>query len=100
MFHQKKYVNEIMMKYQKTHGDPNKEVLPMRVKEHPEFDNSPFLNEKEHKDFQQIIGVFQWLIVAGNFYLAYAVFSLSRFSSEPWLGHIEPARIIFGYLKK
>ena len=61
----KKYVNEILREYQKTHGDLKKEVIPMRVKEHPEFYDSPLLEDKEHKDFQHIIGLCQWLIVAG-----------------------------------
>ena len=66
-------MNEIMRKYQKTHGDPKKEIIPMRVKEHPELDNYIFLNEKEHKEFQHMIGVCQWMIVAGIFDLTYAV---------------------------
>ena len=63
----KNYVNGIMRKYQKTHGDPEKEVPPMRVKEHPGLDDSPFLNEKEHKYSQNIIGVYQWMIVSDIF---------------------------------
>ena len=96
----KKYVNEILRKYQKTHGDLKKEVLHMRVKENPELDDSPLLNEKYHKDFQQIIGVCKWLMVVVRFYLSYAVSSLSRFQSAPQVGHIDMYRIIFGYLKK
>ena len=42
----KKYINEILRKYQKTHGDLKKEVIPIRVKEHPELDDSPLLNAK------------------------------------------------------
>ena len=72
----------------------------MRVKEHPELDDSPFLNEKEHKYFQHIIGVYQWLVVAGIFYLAYDISSFSRFLCAPRVGHIELVRKIFGYLNK
>ena len=72
----------------------------MRFKEHPELDDYPLLNEKYHKEFQHIIGVCQWLIVAGRFDLAYDVSSLSRLSAEPQVGHTELARILFGYLKK
>ena len=89
-----------MRNYLKTHGDLKKEVLPMRFKEHPELDDSLFLNEKEHKEFQSIIGVCQWLGFAGRFDLAYDVSSLIRFSAEPLVDHIELARRIFGYLKK
>ena len=39
-----KYVNQIMCKYQNTHGDPKKELIPIRVKEQPVLDDSPFLN--------------------------------------------------------
>ena len=55
----KKYVNEIVRKYQKTYGDLKKEVVPMRVNEQLELDDSPFLNEKYHKDCQDIIVEFQ-----------------------------------------
>ena len=72
----------------------------MRVKEHPDLDDSTFLNGKYDKYVQHIIGVQKWLIVAGIVYLAYAVSSLSRLLDEPWVGHIEASRRIFGYLKK
>ena len=72
----------------------------MRVKEHPWLDDSPFLNDKDHKDFQNIIGVYRWLIFAGIFDLSYDIFSLSRFSDSIWLDHLNLARRMFGYLKK
>ena len=89
-----------MCKYQKTHGDLKKEVLPMTVKEHPELDDSPFLNEKEHNNFQHVIGVCQRLIISVIFDLAYAVTSFSRFLDAPRVCHIDPSRRIFCYLKK
>ena len=72
----------------------------MKVKEHPELDDSPSLNDKNHKNLQHIIGVCQWLIVAGRFHLAYSVSSLIRFSDAPRVGHLELTRRIFGDLKK
>ena len=63
------YVYKIIHKYQKTHGDLNKEVLLMRVKEKPELDYSLFFNEKEHNESKHIIGVCQWLIVVVRFEL-------------------------------
>ena len=38
------------------------------------------------------------MTVAGKFDLSYAVSSFGRFSAVPWVGHIDPARRIFGYL--
>ena len=39
-----KYVNEILRKYQKTHGELKNEVPPIRVKENPDFDGYPLSN--------------------------------------------------------
>ena len=71
-----KYVNEILLKYQNKIGELKKELLPIRIKEHPELDNYPLLNDKDHKNFEHVIGVCQWLIVAVIFDLEYAVPSL------------------------
>ena len=68
----------------------------MRVKEHPDLDNYTLLNEKENKYLQQIIGVCQWLIVAGIFDLEYYASSLSRFLDASRVGHIDMARRILG----
>ena len=72
----------------------------MRVKEHPELDDSKLLNEKENKDFQHNIGVCQCIIVAVIFYVSYSVYSLSRLLGALWVGHIDLSRRIFVYLKK
>ena len=93
-------MNAILRKYQKTHGDLKKDVLTMRFEEHPELYDSKFLNEKEHKEFQHIIGVCQWIIFVGIFDLSYSVYSLSGFLDATQLGHIDMDRRTFGYLKK
>ena len=49
-------------------------------------------------DLQHIIGVCKWMIVAGIFYLAYYISSLSRFLDAHLVGHHEMARRIFSYL--
>ena len=72
----------------------------MRVKENPELDYYPLLNDKEHTGFQHIIGVCQWMIVAVGFDLAYAVSKLSSFLDAPRVGHIDLIIRIFCYLKK
>ena len=94
----KKYSNEVLRTYQKTQGNMKKQVLPMLVKEHPELDDSPILNEKQHKDFHHIIGMCQCLIVAGRFDLSYSVSTLSRFLTAPQVGNIDLTRRIFGFL--
>ena len=45
----KNYVKEILRRYQQKHRYTKKELLPLKVKEHPELDKTPFLDEKGHK---------------------------------------------------
>eukprot|EP00957_Ditylum_brightwellii_P089129 6787420-Ditylum_brightwellii.AAC.1 len=52
----KKYLKEVLRKYQDKHGVFPKENLPLKPKEQPELDGSEFANEEEHKEYQHIIG--------------------------------------------
>ena len=96
----KTYINEVIRKYEKKHGQIKQQTAPMKDKVHPELDESTFLDEKGITHYQQIIGVCQWLIVAGRFDICYAVASLSRFSIAPRKNHLQMAEHILGYLKK
>eukprot|EP00957_Ditylum_brightwellii_P210500 15365052-Ditylum_brightwellii.AAC.2 len=96
----KKYLKEVLRKYQERHGALSKENLLLKPKEQPELDDSEFANEEEHKEYQHIIRVGQWLVVLGRLDITYVVSSLSRFSAMPRVGHLKLARNIFGYLKK
>ena len=91
---------DYQIKYQEKYGSLAKENLPLKPKIKPELDNSPLVDETKHKEYQHIIGVCQWLIVAGRFDLTHAISSLSRFAAAPREGHLELARKVFGYLKK
>ena len=95
-----RYIKEVIRKYQEIHGSLRQETVPMRPGVHPETDDSSLLEPEQVKEFQHIIGVCQWLIVAGRFDISYAISSLSRFSSAPREGHLMLARKVFGYLKK
>ena len=68
--------------------------------DHPEEDDTPFLNEEGITQFQSIIGVCQWIQLAGRFDITFAVSSLSRFAARPREGHLKRAIKIYGYLKK
>ena len=49
---------------------------------------------------QKIIGVGQWLVVAGRFDINFAISSLSRYAAAPRQGHLKLAEDILGYLRK
>jgi hypothetical protein len=54
----------------------------MSPKEHPELDDSALLGSPGVKQYQHIIGVCQWLVVAGRFDIAYAKRRTLRVSKE------------------
>jgi hypothetical protein len=66
---------------------------------HPELDTSDPLDEAGTRQYQKIIGIGQWLVVAGRFDINYAISSLSRYAAAPRKGHLAMAEDILGYLK-
>ena len=52
------------------------------------------------RTYNTLLGHVNGLLLQADFDLEYAVSSLSIFSAEPWVCHIDMARRIFGYLKK
>ena len=98
--HSKKYITEIINRYENKHGTLKKENVPATPKDHPEMDESPFLDEEGIKQYQSNIGICQWICTAGRMDIAFAVSSLSRFSHAPREGHLDRTKKILGYLKK
>ena len=96
----RKYISEIINKYEKKYGTLKKENVPATPGDHPELDDSPLLNEDETRHYQSNIGICQWISTAGRLDIAFAVSSLSRFSHAPREGHLDRTKKILGYLKK
>jgi len=96
----KKYVKEIISKHERKYGSLRKENVTHTPSDHPEIDDSNFLNSDGITRFQSVMGVCQWISIAGRYDITYAVASLSRFSSNPRENHLKRAYKILGYLKK
>ena len=96
----KKYILEVVSKHEKNFGTLRKEKVPQSVNDHPELDTSKELNEEGKTRFQSIMGVCQWISIAGRLDICFAVSSLSRFAANPKEGHLKRAVKILGYLKK
>jgi hypothetical protein len=77
---------------------PHKSPLPAVC--HPELDESPLLDLDGTRNYQMLIGMAQWACTIGWLDIAFAVSSLSHFSANPQIGHLELAVYPFGYLKK
>ena len=95
-----KYIEEMLVQYEKKYGTVAKTHTPMSHDKHPELDDSAFLNDDGVRQYQHLIGSFQWLLTSGRFDIAYAICSLSWFQVAPRIGHLEQAIKVLGYLKK
>ena len=78
-----KYINETIRRFEQKHGTLRKENVPHSPNDHPEEDDSPNLNDEKRTLYQSIIGVCQWISIAGKMDISFTVSSLSRFASNP-----------------
>lgn len=79
---------------------PKLYVSPLDKGDHPELDSTPELSEDGIKQYQSLIGSLQWLITLGQFNIATAVMSMSRFRVAPREGHLDRLKRMYGYVKK
>ncbi len=94
------YVSEALEKARKILNVPELRSFktPMDCAIKPEMDDSPLLDHKDHRKYQQLIGILQWLITCGRMDIMQAVNSLSRFSAAPRANHLPMVARVFGYL--
>ena len=78
-----------------------KERTPLPVKKdfHPELDKSPLLELQEHRQFQALLGMLQWLHTIGRPELGPLLATLNCFGAAPQRGDLNLAIRSFGYLK-
>ena len=96
----KKYLSEAIRRVEAIFGTLNRASHPSETGDHPEEDNSKFLGDEEHRQFQMLIGMLVWLVTIGRSDVSWATSSLSRFTAQPREGHLKRALRVFGYLKK
>ena len=94
------YIKEAIGKLETIFGTIAKNRQPIPTGCHPETDESPLLNDKEHRNFQMVLGMAQWISLISRLDIAHAVASLSRFNAAPREYHFRLALQIFGYLKQ
>ena len=66
---------------------------------HPELDDSPLLGIYDHRKFQILLGMLQWMVTIGKPELCQVVSSLNCFGACPREGHLDLAVRCFGYVK-
>lgn len=94
------YVRETTKKVEDLLGEElGKHKVPMTEGTHPENIDDELLGEQQHRLYQKLIGMAQWLVCIGRIDIGYALTSLNRFSAAPRQGHLKLLRQLFGYLK-
>ena len=98
----KKYIDRIMDNYKRTFGESPKQNVssPLDKGDHPELDDSEFLDDEGIQQYQSLIGSLQWAVSIGRFDIQTHVMTLSSFRAAPRRGHLDRARRICGYLAK
>jgi hypothetical protein len=98
----KKYIDKMMAAYEQMFGQkPNQKFTsPLEKGDHPELDDSEFLDGTTTQQYQSLIGAMQWAVSIGRFDITTAVMTLSGFRAMPRRGHMERAKRIYGYLSR
>jgi len=73
---------------------------PLEKGDHPEINDSKFLDNDGTQTYQSLVGMLQWSISVGRFDIATAVMTMSSFRAQPPFGHLERAKQICGNLYK
>lgn len=97
-----KYIERILDNYKRMYGEYPKQNTssPLIKGDHPELDDTEFLDDKGIEEYQSLIGSLQWLISIGRFDIMVAVMTMSSFRAAPRQGHLERVKKIFGYISK
>ena len=100
-FGPKKYIDKMVQNYEQLFNEKPKEYSsPLEKNDHPELDMSEYLDDKNIKLYQSMIGALQWAVSLGRFDIHTAVMTLSQFRIAPKEGHLVRAKRVYGYLLK
>jgi hypothetical protein len=73
---------------------------PLEKGDHPEIDESEFLDATGTQQYQSLVGALQWAVSIGRFDIATGVMTLSSFRAMPHHGHMDRIKRMYGYLAK
>ena len=97
-----KYIKKMIMSYEQMFGKTPRTTAwsPLEKGDHPELDDSEFLNPEDTQKYQSLIGALQWAISIGRLDITTAIMTMSSFRTSPRKGHLERLKRIYGYLAK
>ena len=75
-FGPKSYINKMLDNYERLFGEKPKEyITPLEKNDHPELDDSEFLDQAGINIYQSLIGAAQWAVSLGSFDIQTAIMS-------------------------
>ena len=77
---------------------PKHYASPLEENDHPELDESDFLDENETRIYQSLIGCTHGVIQLGRFDIAVHVGTLSSFRAKPRRGHLDRIKRVIGHI--
>ena len=94
------YIQKMLDNYKRMFNElPTKTKSPIEKGDHPELDDSEFLDAKGIKLYQSMVGALQWAVTLGRLDIACAVMWMSRFRAAPRAGHLQRLHRMYGYLR-
>jgi len=98
----RQYIDKMVDTYVRLFGTKpsTKPLSPLEKEDHPEIDDSEFLDNDGTQTYQSLVGALQWCISIGRFDIARAVMTMLSFRAQPRVGHLERVQRICGYLYK
>ena len=76
-----------------------KQSSPLQSADHPELDETGFLDEEGTAKYMSMVGAAQWLVILGRIDVAITVNTLSAYRVAPRIGHMERMKHLYGYVK-
>jgi hypothetical protein len=96
-----KYIDKLIVSYERMFGSKLKITSPSVKGGHPEIDDSAFLEEEGIQKYQSLIRQLQWAISLGRFNIAVVIMTMmSAFRSAPRKENLDQVKRIYGYLSK
>ena len=100
-FGPRRYIDKMIGTYTQMYKEPPKEFSsPLEKNNHPELDDTEFLDDQDIKIYQSMVGACQWAVSLGRFDIQTALMTMSQFRIAPRVGHLMRMKRIYGYLKR
>jgi hypothetical protein len=94
------YIKRCLVTYGQLFGETPKKVnCPLDHKDHPELDESAFLDDVGMHLYWKLLGMLQWAVTLGRIDIMCAIMTMGGFRCQPRIGHLDRLKRIFGFLR-